>query len=293
LETKYKGCVARYKCICKEGHIINLLWRQVGKRKHLCRKCNDLEKLNKNTNEMKKIHEYCETFGGKCLETKYKGCVTTYKCICKEGHIINLLWHKIGRRKHLCKKCNDLEKLNKNTNEMKKIHKYCEDKNGKCSDHLYMGTNYNYNCICENEHNFKLKWSKGKSIGTWCPRCNESVFETNVKICLEQLTNRKFIKIRPDWLKNPKTNRRLELDLYCEKLKIAVECQGLQHYKKISRFKMTDTDLKSQQYRDSIKRKLCKEKGIILIEISYSCNQTIKQIENVVKEKIKIYNIIV
>ena len=37
-----------------------------------------------------------------------------------------------------------------------------------------------------------------------------------------------FRKIRPDWIKNKEGNK-LELDFYCEELKLAFEYQGIQH----------------------------------------------------------------
>jgi hypothetical protein len=61
---------------------------------------------------------------------------------------------------------------------------------------------------------------------------------------------------RPNWLKNPKTGRNLELDFYLEKKKIAVEVQGF-HHKTIY-----------QEEKDKIKEDICKERGIRLIKTS-------------------------
>jgi hypothetical protein len=55
----------------------------------------------------------------------------------------------------------------------------------------------------------------------------------------------------------------MELDGYCEELKIAFEHQGIQHYKHVKHFGSTD----EIQSRDKLKRILCKNKGIELIEI--------------------------
>ena len=41
---------------------------------------------------------------------------------------------------------------------------------------------------------------------------------------------KKFPKVRPTFLRNPKTNRCLELDGYNKKLKLAFEYDGYQHY---------------------------------------------------------------
>jgi hypothetical protein len=78
--------------------------------------------------------------------------------------------------------------------------------------------------------------------------------------------NEKFPKFYPKWLKNPKTDHLLELDGYCDKLKIAFEHNGLQHYKKTN-FHSTNKKFQDLQYRDRLKRQLCKSHGVKLIVI--------------------------
>lgn len=62
-------------------------------------------------------------------------------------------------------------------------------------------------------------------------------------------------RFRPEWLVNPKTGRRLELDFYVEDLKLAIEVQGFHHL------------TLDQKYKDSIKREVCDERGIRLMNI--------------------------
>jgi hypothetical protein len=59
----------------------------------------------------------------------------------------------------------------------------------------------------------------------------------------------------------------MELDGYSARLKIAFEHHGQQHYKARTGFKTTRKELTRRQQDDKMKRKLCKEKNIKLIEI--------------------------
>ena len=86
------------------------------------------------------------------------------------------------------------------------------------------------------------------------------------EILKEILPEYDFIKIQPDWLKNSKTNRNLELDYYNEELKLAFEYQGLQHEQYDPFFHKKDiNNFYKQQEHDRIKKEICEKKGIKLI----------------------------
>lgn len=80
----------------------------------------------------------------------------------------------------------------------------------------------------------------------------------------------RFKKVRPAWLVNPKTKRRMELDLYCESLGLALERDGLQHFVYPNSFHASRTAFQEQQYRDRLKDEVCKRRGIILIRVPFT-----------------------
>jgi Ca2+/Na+ antiporter len=91
--------------------------------------------------------------------------------------------------------------------------------------------------------------------------------ETRCRIILENLFKSPFISIRPDFLKYPKTGKNLELDMYNEDLKLALEYDGIHHRKFTEFFHKTEQDFFDQQDRDNFKEERCKELGIVLIRV--------------------------
>lgn len=93
-------------------------------------------------------------------------------------------------------------------------------------------------------------------------------------ICREYLQNRfgkPFSKIRPDFLKNNVTGGyNLELDCYNPELGIAVEYNGVQHYKYTPYFHRNKEAFLNQKYRDEMKRERCRLNNIHLIEVPYT-----------------------
>jgi hypothetical protein len=87
------------------------------------------------------------------------------------------------------------------------------------------------------------------------------------KDILEQLFDKEFVSIRPDWLKNPETGRNLEIDCYNEELKLAVEVSGKQHYQHVKHFHKTQEAFYKQMERDTYKRRKILERGLTFIEI--------------------------
>lgn len=80
-------------------------------------------------------------------------------------------------------------------------------------------------------------------------------------------------------LRNPITNRKLELDFYTNKtpIPIAVEVHGKQHYEVVKRFHPSgEKDLKYQQWKDQFKLKQCDDNGIFLISVPYNAEGRIR-----------------
>jgi hypothetical protein len=80
----------------------------------------------------------------------------------------------------------------------------------------------------------------------------------------EKYFNKEFPRTRPRWLTF--NGKRLELDGYCEEIGIAFEYQGEYHYIDIPHF---GKDVEEVQETDRIKKDLCKEKGVLVIQIPY------------------------
>ena len=78
-----------------------------------------------------------------------------------------------------------------------------------------------------------------------------------------------FLKVRPSCLRNPKTNRCLELDVYSDQLKLAIEYNGIQHYQWPNFCIVTLDDFNEQRYRDFLKIDLCLKNNIKLICVTY------------------------
>lgn len=95
--------------------------------------------------------------------------------------------------------------------------------------------------------------------------------EEECRRVLQYLFNKPFNKARPNFLRNPVTGGdfNLELDCFNPELRIAVEYNGIQHYKYIPFFHKNKEAFLNQKYRDDMKRRICRENGILLIEVSH------------------------
>jgi hypothetical protein len=87
------------------------------------------------------------------------------------------------------------------------------------------------------------------------------------KVLEELFPGYEFVKIRHPKIKNPETNRPLELDLYNAELQIAIEYNGPQHYYWIDFYHKTKEDFEKQKIRDVIKESYCDILSIQLIDV--------------------------
>lgn len=88
---------------------------------------------------------------------------------------------------------------------------------------------------------------------------------------MERIYGVSFNSIRPNWLKNPETGYNMELDCYNDDLKIAVEYNGIQHYKWPNHIhSQTEQEFINQVRRDEAKLELCDKNGVYLIVVPYT-----------------------
>lgn len=90
---------------------------------------------------------------------------------------------------------------------------------------------------------------------------------------MSALCGKPFIKVRPHFLRNSKTNRCLELDAYNEELKLACEFHGIQHYQHLNPFHETEEEFEAQLDRDRLKVTLCKRHGVRLIVVPHTVHK--------------------
>ena len=141
--------------------------------------------------------------------------------------------------------------------------------------------NSSYQIVRHNEcgYEYQVTFNKFKDAGRRCPDCSKSRTE---KLCRQYFEewyaegdhapNFKFQNTRPDWLINPDTGYKMELDGYNPKCKCAFEYNGIQHYKYKPEWHKTKNDFLEQQKRDQLKYQICYKRGLRLCIIPYQYN---------------------
>ena len=119
-------------------------------------------------------------------------------------------------------------------------------------------------CIICPEHGEFWQTPNNHLFGAGCPACPQSNMEGEMRQFLIN-HNIEFEQEKSfDWLKY---KRKMFLDFYLPKYNVAIECQGLQHFKAVDLFggkKFFDETLE----RDQAKFELCKNHGINLLYYS-------------------------
>ncbi len=207
-----------------------------------------------------------EERGGKCLSEEYNNKRNMMQWKCNNDHIWNASFGSVKHHKSWCIKCCNTKKAF----TLEYCHKIAEERGGKCLSEKYINKRTIMKWLCKNGHCWDAKFEHINSDKAWCPHCSKSRSEILTRSILEELTGLFFPSIRPDFLKNPETNCNLELDGYCDDLKLAFEYQGKQHYEFIEHFHKSEEIFEYKQNLDRLKLKLCKMNEISVILIPYT-----------------------
>lgn len=147
---------------------------------------------------------------------------------------------------------------------------------GECISSGNINSNSRIKWRCKFGHEWESKFCQNLR-GSWCPHCNDGLYEKITRIIFEHKFNKKFIKTKPAWLINGDGNQ-MELDGYCAELNIAFEFHGRQHYEKT----FNHDNFERRKILDKEKRNLCKANNVKLYEIY---GESVKNvIANIAKE---------
>ncbi len=258
LSLEYINYKTKLKWQCGCGHEWEALPSNIikGTWCPLCARKSNAEKKRLDINEM---HRIAKSRNGKCLSTTYIDSTIKLLWECELGHQWEATPNAVKRRTW-CPVCARTKYSIEDMNQL------ASKRGGKCLSTIYRGVSHKLTWECINGH----RWDAipGSILnGTWCPYCSgvRSINENLCRKIFELAFRDVFPKCRPNWLKATLKSLPLELDGFCEGLKLAFEYQGEQHYKPMHY--NGEQGFKAQVKRDLIKSQLCSKNEITLIVI--------------------------
>jgi hypothetical protein len=264
---------------CKENHTWPATFKNI-KKGSWCPTC-----AIKNKSTLEECQELAISRGGKCLSTEYINANISMEWKCKEETHPSWLatFSSLKSHKSWCPTC-----AGKAKSTLEECQELAISRGGKCLSTEYINAHISMEWKCKEETH--LSWLANfrslKNSGSWCPYCSKSRSEKLCREILEEYTGLPFASIRPDYLKNI-TGYNLELDGFCEDLRLAFEYQGKQHYEYIPHFHRNEGDFERQQERDKLKLELCKKHNIDVLIIPHTLSyQNENELRIFIKEEL-------
>jgi len=218
------------KVRCLNGHVWKTSAYNLVSSKHWCKRCKLSDSWKSRLPSLKELKTIAFRQGGRCLSKIYLGSHTHLKWKCRKGHVWEAKPTNIKSGKW-CPECR-YEKLSKRfrtKNALKKYAAIAKERGGFLLTRKAQKNASSYaKWKCRQGYVFLAKINNVIN-GRWCRTCSSGRGERIVRSVFEQAFSAPFPSSWPDWL-NFKGTRR-QLDGYNERLKLAFEHQGFQHYR--------------------------------------------------------------
>ena len=186
---------------------------------------------------LNELGEIARSRNGQCLSDHYVGARVKLRWQCEVGHEWEAIPDSV-KRGTWCPHCAGHVKLTLEV--MKQV---ALAKGGECLSTRYSNSNEKLHWRCAAGHKW-LAVAYHVRAGHWCPICSAGNSERICRDIFEQMFGLPFPKLRPSWLLGGK-GRKMELDGYCESLRLAFEYHGHQHYQPVNFFQQGEKALRS------------------------------------------------
>lgn len=264
LSSSYQGLKVKLRWRCVEGHEWEAAPAQIRNGGCWCPKCAGRAPLN-----LEDMQILARTRGGVCLSKKYVDVHTKLRWRCAGRHEWMARPADIKNVGSWCPICGVQSRAARQRTSMEEIQALARSRGGTCLSKSYDDSERNLRWCCSRGHEWKASLRNVKQNKSWCPICAPGVSERICRGIFEVLFRTRFPKARPDWLKNERGNW-MELDGYSEKLGIAFEYHGIQHYEFNPFFHSKKLSFAQRQLDDRRRAEVCHRKGIRLFEIPYT-----------------------
>jgi hypothetical protein len=240
---------------------------------HWCKACSFAKQAKTYLDKrMEKAHKIAADRGGKVVSGLIPSAHFKIVWECSEGHSWEAKLNTVDTKCSWCPRCavsrngakyrdRFLEKRLKDARAVAKRH------GGECLDNVVYNTRSVLRWKCSRGHVWSAQLSNVFYNGTWCPSCRHR----GEQICREVFESKfcfRFPKTNPAWLRGRIPGERaLQLDGFCQELRLAFEYDGPQHRMVDGVFNRCRNDLMKAQKRDEWKDSQCAKAGVILIRI--------------------------
>lgn len=260
LSSKFESVIKKLTWQCSEGHIWEADAHHIkyGRWCPVCAQKNRAEKRKSHT--IQEMKTFAIDKGGRCLSPIFINVKQSILWECAKGHQWMANADNIINGGKWCPVC-----AGNQAKTLEEMQILASERGGKCLSNTYEGVNKKLVWECREGH----RWETVPAVifrGGWCPICSAGLGERICREFFEQLLGHPFKKARPSWLRTS-DGHQMELDGYSQSLKIAFEHQGTQHYNNVKYFHSSKSKLEKIKNNDQRKRDLCRDNGIILIEV--------------------------
>lgn len=222
---------------------------------------------------IEEVQDVCSQKNGKCLSKTYLNNKAPLLFSCNKcSHCWTTNFKAIVVDNQWCPKC--AGRLNNNIDTVRQL---AISRNGVCLSTVYKGNkkNLEWQCnVCKNIWKARLDRVKN---GTWCPKCRRSWGERAISKYLDYI-GIKYIE------EHNIINNNYRFDFLIPSYNLAIEYDGIQHFKIHRRYAPDLKTLKRTQERDINKVLFCIKNNINLLRISYT---DFYRLENVIEYVLK------